>query len=384
MIHPSYILNPGDMFSVTPKWVMQAAGAHKFYLGSQEKLEELSSKAQELLENIKGRSTATPAKDEEEVEDIDETQEEDPEAENLMSPEQRANKKALRELRKETLTWLETKKDTLSAKQKQNLRALRNDIRTMFSKKQFEDSHIAEAKQRFSQIIATTATDEPTSNEATIVSQSPNAATRDQPSARKAFVDSQRASEKVSTIRLATQYILEQSRRYEVSESEQDELRILYTLATQLPSSEENMTPEITQGLSKHMSSVVKKIGLDMSTVQTRMEAEFRPEQWAAMNPYEVETEEKAAGASQTEEGNDNAETKGSASLIPSSPRGPWRPRPYMSAFAFIPRYLEVNQNVCSAVYLRHPVARPGLAEVPTPFSEGVNQLAFNWYLRRR
>ncbi|KAK5184314.1 hypothetical protein LTR16_009950, partial [Cryomyces antarcticus] len=27
----------------------------------------------------------------------------------------------------------------------------------------------------------------------------------------------------------------------------------------------------------------------------------------------------------------------------------PWRPREYMSAFAFIPRYLEVNQNICSA-----------------------------------
>jgi hypothetical protein len=62
----------------------------------------------------------------------------------------------------------------------------------------------------------------------------------------------------------------------------------------------------------------------------------------------------------------------------------PWRPRDYMSAFAFIPRYLEVNQNVCSAVYLRHPVARPGLAEVPSPISTESAALAFNWYLRRR
>lgn len=62
----------------------------------------------------------------------------------------------------------------------------------------------------------------------------------------------------------------------------------------------------------------------------------------------------------------------------------PWRPRPYMSAFAFIPRYLEVNHNICSAVYLRHPVARPGMSEVPSPFNEGTQQLAFNWYLRRR
>ena len=62
----------------------------------------------------------------------------------------------------------------------------------------------------------------------------------------------------------------------------------------------------------------------------------------------------------------------------------PWQPRQYMSAFAFIPRYLEVNQKICAAVYLRHPVARPGLAEVPTPFDQEINGLAHNWYLRRR
>jgi hypothetical protein len=71
--------------------------------------------------------------------------------------------------------------------------------------------------------------------------------------------------------------------------------------------------------------------------------------------------------------------------IDPSKPYlTPWQPREYMSAFAFIPRYLEVNQNICTAVYLRHPVARPGLAEVPTPFAEGTNASAFAWYLRRR
>lgn len=69
----------------------------------------------------------------------------------------------------------------------------------------------------------------------------------------------------------------------------------------------------------------------------------------------------------------------------PSKPYAtPWRPREWMSAFAFVPRYLEVHQRVCAAVYLRHPVARPGLAEVPTPYGLEVNTLAHNWYLRRR
>ncbi|PMB71203.1 37S ribosomal protein NAM9, mitochondrial [Beauveria bassiana] len=61
----------------------------------------------------------------------------------------------------------------------------------------------------------------------------------------------------------------------------------------------------------------------------------------------------------------------------------PWAPRPFMAAFAFIPRYLEVNHDICAAVYLRHPVARKGRAEVPTPFSYVTNQLAHNWYLQR-
>ncbi|RDA95226.1 hypothetical protein CP533_1901 [Ophiocordyceps camponoti-saundersi (nom. inval.)] len=61
----------------------------------------------------------------------------------------------------------------------------------------------------------------------------------------------------------------------------------------------------------------------------------------------------------------------------------PWRPRPFMSAFCFIPRYLEVNPYICAAVYLRHPVARKGLAEVPTPFNYLTSQLAHNWYLER-
>ena len=71
--------------------------------------------------------------------------------------------------------------------------------------------------------------------------------------------------------------------------------------------------------------------------------------------------------------------------IDPSKPYAtPWRPREYMSAFAFVPRYLEVHHKVCSAVYLRHPVARPGSGEVPTPYNIEQNGLAFNWYLRRR
>jgi ribosomal protein S4 len=62
----------------------------------------------------------------------------------------------------------------------------------------------------------------------------------------------------------------------------------------------------------------------------------------------------------------------------------PWMPRDYMSAFAFIPRYLEVHQDICAGVYLRHPVVRPGMGEVPSPFGEDTSSVAHTWYLRRR
>lgn len=61
----------------------------------------------------------------------------------------------------------------------------------------------------------------------------------------------------------------------------------------------------------------------------------------------------------------------------------PWQPRAWMKPWVFIPRYLEVNHKICAAVYLRHPVARKGQAEVPTPFHYFSNQLAHAWYVTK-
>ncbi|KAF3903082.1 hypothetical protein ABW21_db0202617 [Orbilia brochopaga] len=75
-------------------------------------------------------------------------------------------------------------------------------------------------------------------------------------------------------------------------------------------------------------------------------------------------------------------------SYLPKHPRWKiydvWEPKRFMNLFAFIPRYLEVNHNICHAVYLRHPVARAGSAEIPNPFNNETMQLSYNWYLRRR
>ncbi|EEB05865.1 mitochondrial 37S ribosomal protein NAM9 [Schizosaccharomyces japonicus yFS275] len=59
-------------------------------------------------------------------------------------------------------------------------------------------------------------------------------------------------------------------------------------------------------------------------------------------------------------------------------------PKPFMCVFAFIPSYLEVCFRTCSFVYVRHPIARANMSEVPSPFPERFHALAYNYYIRFR
>jgi hypothetical protein len=58
----------------------------------------------------------------------------------------------------------------------------------------------------------------------------------------------------------------------------------------------------------------------------------------------------------------------------------------YASPFIFIPAYLEVSFAACSVIYVRHPTARPGYSEIPTPYdADGeVVRLAWEWYSKVR
>jgi hypothetical protein len=58
----------------------------------------------------------------------------------------------------------------------------------------------------------------------------------------------------------------------------------------------------------------------------------------------------------------------------------------YASPFIFIPAYLEVSFPACSVIYVRHPTARPGYSEIPTPYdADGeVVRLAWEWYSKVR
>ncbi|KAI0644025.1 alpha-L RNA-binding motif-containing protein [Trametes meyenii] len=64
----------------------------------------------------------------------------------------------------------------------------------------------------------------------------------------------------------------------------------------------------------------------------------------------------------------------------------PFHLPPYAAPFLFIPAYLEPSFSTCSVIYLRHPTARPGYSEIPTPWdADGeIVRLTWEWYSKRR
>jgi len=51
----------------------------------------------------------------------------------------------------------------------------------------------------------------------------------------------------------------------------------------------------------------------------------------------------------------------------------------FAAPFIFIPAYLEVSFPTCSAVYVRHPTARPGQSEIPTPYAADGEVVRLAW-----
>ncbi|KAF6807064.1 30s ribosomal subunit [Colletotrichum sojae] len=147
----------------------------------------------------------------------------------------------------------------------------------------------------------------------------------------------------------------------------------------------------------EHLSALLKDFKLDGSRVEAVQEQKEEKQHVGAKDKALSEEIKELVSSSEVRdavEGLTKQEQMALASLLRKDAENPideskpywtpWQPRRWIAPFAFIPRYLEVNQNICAAVYLRHPVARRGMAEVPTPFPYETNQLAFNWYLRRR
>lgn len=282
MRHPSYLLNPGDLFQVDPDRVMFATGAAKTKFERRE-------------------TRQLKQKDEEDAEGDSEAKSEDA-AETKPDAEKEDGRDTLKALMAQAKNIMSTDKEILPAKRKQELRGFQKAVRRVLSRSGTSTILTDNLEAQFSELTlmlnAKRAEKKP-------AKQTKQAKTDAEDSNAATSVESEAASDKLSEAFQAAA----EGADVDASELTDEEFEVLKRALTQM-----------------------RDNPIDNS------------------KPYAT----------------------------------PWRPRDFMSAFAFIPRYLEVNQNICAAVYLRHPVARPGSAEVPTPFGESISTPAYGWYLKRR
>jgi ribosomal protein S4 len=335
MVHPSYQLNPGDMFQVDIEKVMygtgvqKAADAHKRL---HENLEARQKKADKALQNavkkLGGNATAEQAAAE------GETEGEKPEADaeaaegeaaasedaGSLTPEAqwKLNNRALKFLLKDVKKILKNNPKELSAKEKKQLRLFRADAKRFLSHPEKSEADVVELIDELQLQM------------------------KSHELMRESF-------EKLDLKEGQAQSQVEDGAEAEAIEATSKEAE------AQPAVNREREVEKGLEGLSDEQKTKAKKIIGDAKLSKEEMR--------------------KLARLLQMDEENPVDDSKPYAT--------PWRPRPYMSAFAFIPRYLEVNPSICAAVYLRHPVARKGMAEVPTPFSYLTSQLTHNWYLER-
>lgn len=114
-----------------------------------------------------------------------------------------------------------------------------------------------------------------------------------------------------------------------------------------------------------------------------------KPEDAEAVKPEEVEAAKpEEAEAPEAEEVATEAVAEVEDSYVPyyKRPPTPFYLPEYASPWLYIPAYIEVSFKTCSAIYVRHPTARPGYSEIPTPYDAdgAVIRYAWEWYVQRR
>lgn len=67
------------------------------------------------------------------------------------------------------------------------------------------------------------------------------------------------------------------------------------------------------------------------------------------------------------------------APTVDTSPKSHFNLPPFAQPNIFIPAYLLPSFLTCSCVYVRHPTARPGYSEIPSPFDAGGELMSLGW-----
>lgn len=342
MVHPSFQLNPGDMFQVDVEKVMYGTGVQKPAQGNKrlrENLEARKKKAELAYQNALKRdgkkAAAATATAGEGMEGTEETSASE-EVQSLSPEEQwRLNNNALKLLLKDVRSILKNSSKAFTAREKKQLRLFKADAKRFLA---HPETSQAGAGQLINELQKQMEGHELLGEKLGKLKLADDQAT-----------DGQRATSDANTT--TTQSTFTTTTTGEVGE-------VKSKGKAQGKAVEHNRKREIEKGLA------------GLSSAQTNKAKQIMGD--AVLSKEEMR---ELGELLRRDEENPVDDSKPYAT--------PWRPRPYMSAFAFIPRYLEVNPKICAAVYLRHPVARKGMAEVPTPFSYLTNQLTHNWYLER-
>ena len=124
--------------------------------------------------------------------------------------------------------------------------------------------------------------------------------------------------------------------------------------------------------LGRHPEVKVVKKKEEKAPVKAELPVEAATEQAEGESPAEI--------TSDTEPKNEGYIAKSGTLLTP------FNLPPYASPWLFIPAYIEVSFLTCTAIYVRHPTARPGYSEIPTPYDAdgALIRYAWEWYMQRR
>ncbi|GMK55115.1 hypothetical protein CspeluHIS016_0201710 [Cutaneotrichosporon spelunceum] len=119
---------------------------------------------------------------------------------------------------------------------------------------------------------------------------------------------------------------------------------------------------EGAEGASAEASEGAEAAAEGEAAVQAEAEAEAEPTEKKSFK--EVKAEKRAARTAD--------EDKGTYFYLPE----------YASPHIFVPAYILPSFLTCSAVYVRHPTARPGYSEIPTPYdADGpLQSLTWEWF----
>jgi hypothetical protein len=142
-------------------------------------------------------------------------------------------------------------------------------------------------------------------------------------------------------------------------------------------------------GQTKEELSDVLEAAIDGPAAEASETAEESTESENAETPAEPANETQNAAASSS---SDRTRTQSKSPSKPK-PKSPPAETPtshftlpaYASPHIFVPAYLLPSYLTCSAVYVRHPTARAGYSEIPTPYDAGgqLMSLGWEWFKRK-